>query len=115
MVPGGYSANEPVPHQDQGKMTPTGALASFPYTPEQSMAALRNYYRNYGHFLWGEYGFRDAFNLDEHWCSEIFMGLNQAPIVVMIENARSGLLWKLFMENEDIQKGLKNIRQEKVR
>ncbi len=113
--PWGYSANEPVPHQDQGKVTPTGALASFPYTPEQSMAALRNYYRNYGHFLWGEYGFRDAFNLDEHWCSEIFMGLNQAPIVVMIENARSGLLWKLFMENADIQKGLQSIRQEKVR
>lgn len=113
--PWGYSANEPVAHQDQGKMTPTGALASFPYTPEQSMAALKNYYRNYGHFLWGEYGFRDAFNLDEHWCSEIFMGLNQAPIVVMIENERSGLLWKLFMENSDIQKGLEKIRQEKVR
>jgi hypothetical protein len=108
----GYSADEPVPHADHGKITPTGALASFPYTPEQSMQALKNYYRNYGHFLWGEYGFRDAFNLQENWCSEIFMGLNQAPVVVMIENHRSGLLWKLFMSHPDVQRGLEKIRAE---
>lgn len=113
--PLGYSANEPVPGMDEGKMTPTGGLASFPYTPEESMAALKNYYRNFGSFLWGEYGFRDAFNLTEDWCSEIFMGLNQAPIVVMIENHRSGLLWKLFMANADIQKALQKIEAEKVR
>lgn len=113
--PRGYSANEPVTGMDEGKMTPTGALASFPYTPEESMAALKNYYRNFGHFLWGEYGFRDAFNLTEDWCSEIFMGLNQAPIVVMIENHRSGLLWNLFMANPDVQKALQKIETEKVR
>ncbi len=105
-----YSASEPKPEMDDGKMTPTGALASFPYTPEKSMAALKNYYRNYGHFLWGEYGFRDAFNLDENWCSEIFMGLNQAPIVVMIENHRTGLIWDLFMKNQDVQNALKKIK-----
>lgn len=110
-----YSANEPVARMDEGKMTPTGALASFPYTPEESMAALKNYYRHYGSFLWGEYGFRDAFNLTDNWCSEIFMGLNQGPIVVMIENHRSGLLWKLFMANPDIQKALRKIEAEKVR
>ena len=104
-----YAADEPVPHADHGKLTPTGALASFPYTPEQSMDALKNYYRNYGKFLWGEYGFKDAFNLDENWCSEIFMGLNQAPITVMIENYRSGLIWKLFMSNTDIQNGLNKL------
>jgi hypothetical protein len=97
---------------DEGKMTPTGALASFPYTPEESMAALKNYYRNFGGFLWGEYGFRDAFNLTENWCSEIFMGLNQAPVVVMIENHRSGLLWKLFMAHPDVQKALQKIEAE---
>ena len=113
--PHGYSANEPVAGMDHGKMTPTGALASFPYTPEESMMALKNYYRNYGRFLWGEYGFRDAFNLTEEWCSEIFMGLNQAPIVVMIENHRSGLLWKLFMANPDVQKALQKIEAENVR
>lgn len=113
--PRGYSANEPVLAADDGKMTPTGALASFPYTPAESMAALKNYYHNYGGFLWGEYGFRDAFNLDESWCSEIYMGLNQAPVVVMIENYRSGLIWNLFMKNPEIQKTaekLKNLKPE---
>jgi hypothetical protein len=107
-----YSANEPVPHADEGKMTPTGALASFPYLPEESMAALNNYYHQYGKFLWGEYGFRDAFNLDENWCAEIYMGLNQAPIVVMIENYRTGLLWNLFMKDKDVQNGLKKLEAE---
>jgi hypothetical protein len=108
-----YAADEPNERGDNGKMTPTGALASFPYTPEESMKALKNYYRNYGKFLWGAYGFRDSFNLDENWCSEIFMGLNQAPIDVMIENYRTGLLWKLFMQSPDIQSGLKRLSAEK--
>jgi hypothetical protein len=106
-----YSANEPRPAADEGKMTPTGALSSFPYLPHESMAALKNYYYNYGSFLWGEYGFRDAFNLDENWCSDIYMGLNQAPVVVMIENYRSGLIWNLFMKNPDIQKVLPKLKQ----
>src|SRR5690606_7607820 len=106
-----YSADEPVPHQDHGKIAPTGAIASFPYTPELSMKALRNYYRNYGSFLWGEYGFRDAFSLEENWCSEIDMGLNQAPMVVMIENHRSGLIWKTFMKNEEIKSMLKKLEE----
>ncbi|MFD2245368.1 glucoamylase family protein [Pontibacter ruber] len=105
-----YSASEPVPRADEGKMTPTGALASFPYTPEESMQALKNYYRNYGHFLWGAYGFRDAYNLNENWVSPLYMGLNQAPIVVMIENYRSGLLWNLFMSNKEVQEGLRKIK-----
>ena len=101
-----YSANEPVPWQDIGKMTPTGAISSFPYTPEESLKTLKNFYYNYGRFLWGEYGFKDAFNLTDNWCSEIYMGLNQAPITVMIENYRTGLIWKLFMKNEEIKRGL---------
>lgn len=108
-----YQADEPVTKQDHGKITPTGALASFPYTPEESMVALKNYYRNFGRFAWGEYGFYDAFNLDENWRSEIFMGLNQGPIAVMIENYRTGLLWNLFMKNNEVQEGLKKISSEK--
>ena len=111
--PYNYSADEPVLRQDRGKIAPTGAISSFPYTPVESMKALKNYYHNYGKFLWGEYGFRDAFNLTQNWCSEIYMGLNQAPIVVMIENYRTGLLWKLFMSNSDIQNGLKKLSAEK--
>lgn len=108
-----YQADEPVAHQDHGKITPTGALASFPYLPQQAMAALKNYYYNYGKFAWGEYGFRDAFNLDENWCAEIFMGLNQGPIVAMIENYRSGLLWTLFMRNSEVQKAVRTIAEQK--
>lgn len=106
-----YSADEPVLHQDHGKIAPTGAIASFPYTPELSMKALRNYYRNFGHFLWGEFGFRDAFSLEENWCSEIYMGLNQAPMTVMIENHRSGLIWKTFMKNKEIRDLLTKLGQ----
>ncbi len=104
-----YSADEPVEWQDHGKLTPTGAIASFPYTPEESMKALKNYYYHCGQFLWGEYGFRDAFNLTDNWCSEIYMGLNQAPMVVMIENYRTGLIWKLFMQDPEIIEGLRKL------
>jgi hypothetical protein len=113
--PWNYSANEPTPAGDEGKITPTGALASFPYLPEESMAALKNYYHAYGQFLWGEYGFRDAINPGENWCSEIYMGLNQAPVVVMIENYRTGLIWNLFMKNADVQKALQKVSAEKTR
>lgn len=107
-----YSADEPVAWQDRGKIAPTGAISSFPYTPEESMKALKNYYYYYGKFLWGEYGFKDAFDLTNNWCSEIYMGLNQAPQVVMIENYRTGLIWKLFMQNPEVQNGLKRLDEE---
>jgi hypothetical protein len=110
--PYGYSADEPVVRQDRGKIAPTGAISSFPYTPVASMKALKRYYNIYGKFLWGEYGFRDAFNLTENWCSEIYMGLNQAPMTVMIENYRTELLWRLFMSNPEIKAGLKKLETE---
>lgn len=106
-----YSADEPVEWQDHGKLTPTGAISSFPYTPDESMRALKNYYYNYGKFLWGEYGFRDSFSLSDNWCSEIYMGLNQAPMTVMIENYRTGLLWKLFMQDPEIKEGLMKLKK----
>ena len=101
-----YHAREPQPYHDNGTMAPTGALASFPYTPAESMAALKNYYRNCGSFLWGEYGFRDAFNLTGNWVSPLYMGLNQGPVVVMIENYRTGLIWNLFMSHPDVKRGM---------
>ena len=102
--PWGYAAAEAMPHHEYGTMSPAGAIASIPYLPEESMNALKNYYRNFGQFLWGEYGFRDAFNLDINWCSNIYMGLSQGSIATMIENYRTGLIWKLFMKDPDIQK-----------
>jgi exo beta-1,2-glucooligosaccharide sophorohydrolase (non-reducing end) len=107
--PSGYQPHAPDPNDDTGTMTPTGALASFPYTPEASMAALKHFYRDLGDRLWGIYGPRDAFNLDHNWFAPIYMGLNQAPITVMVENYRTGLLWKLFMSNPEIAPMLERI------
>jgi hypothetical protein len=108
--PWGYAAHEPRLDRDNGTLAPTGALASFPYTPDGSMAALRHFYRELGHLIWGEFGFRDAVNLTEEWVAPIFMGLNQAPVTVMIENHRSGLLWRLFMENGEVRSAVEAIR-----
>jgi exo beta-1,2-glucooligosaccharide sophorohydrolase (non-reducing end) len=74
-----------------------------PYLPADSMNALKHYYRDKGSFLWGEYGFRDAYSPQQHWVNDLYMGLNQGPIVVMIENYRTGRPWKLFASNPEIQ------------
>jgi len=107
--PSGYIPHAPDSASDWGTLTPTGALASFPYTPEASMAAFKHYYRDLGGQLWGIYGPRDAFNPGQDWISPLYMGLNQAPIVVMIENYRTGLVWKSFMSNEEITEMLKKL------
>ena len=90
-------------------MTFTGAFSSFPYTPEPSMTMLKHVYRDLGESVWGVYGPRDAVNLSQDWVSPIFMGLNQAPITVMIENYRTGLVWKLFMSNPEMKPMLQEI------
>jgi len=97
------------PRDDNGTITCTAALASFPYAPVESMKALKHFYRDLGERLWGNYGFQDGFNLSEDWFEDVNMGLNQAPIVVMIENYRSGLIWKLFMSNAEIKPALDGI------
>jgi hypothetical protein len=105
--PDGYNPSAPNAEDDHGIMTPTGALSSFPYTPEASLAALKHFYRDQGSWLWDIYGPRDAFLAQDHWVSPIYMGLNQAPIAVMIENYRTALIWKLFMANPEIAPMLK--------
>jgi len=100
--PDGYVPYEATQQLDDGTIAPTGAISAMPYTPEESMAALRHFYRDLGAQVWGIYGFRDAFNLQQNWYSGITMGLNQAPMVVMIENYRTGLIWKDYMKNPEI-------------
>ena len=103
-TPEGYAASAPDEADDHGTIALTGALASFPYTPEASMEAFKHYYRDLGGDLWGIYGPRDAYTPTPGatWVSPIYMGLNQAPIVAMVENYRTGLLWKTFMANPEI-------------
>lgn len=101
---GSYGAYEAVPHHEDGTMTPSGALGAFPYLPEEAMTALKNYYRNYGKWLWREYGFYDSFHLGEGWTSNIWMGLDQGAIPVMIENYRKGTIWKYFGMDKDVQR-----------
>ena len=103
-IPGGYSAS--APSNDLGVIAPTAALASFPYTPEESLAALHEFYYVYGDRLWSDYGFRDAFCVDSSWFASSYIAIDQGPIVVMIENYRSGLLWDLFMKTKDLSYGL---------
>lgn len=107
--PDGYSAYEPTEQLDDGTIAPTGAISAMPYTPEPSLRALRHFYRDLGSQVWDIYGFRDAFNLQQNWYSGITMGLNQAPMAVMIENYRSGAIWKAFMSNPEIAPMVKRI------
>lgn len=107
-TPDGYRALDPL-HLDNGTIAPTAAIASMPYTPEASMAALRYYYRELGDRLWGEFGFRDAFNLQRDWFAPSYLAIDQGPIVCMIENHRSGLCWRMFMSNPEIRPMLEKI------
>ena len=107
--PDGYVPHAPDAAYDKGTLMPTGALASFPYTPEGSMAAFKHYYRDLGAELWSIYGPRDGYNPGENWTSPIYMGLSQAPIAVMVENYRTGLVWKQFMSNPEIGEMLRKV------
>jgi hypothetical protein len=103
----GYSAHKP--ENDLGVISPTAALASMPYAPKESLAAMQHFYEKLGTQLWGTYGFYDAFSLSKAWFPRRYLAIDQGPIVVMIENYRTGLLWKLFMSCPEVQTGLNNL------
>jgi hypothetical protein len=103
----GYGAHSPT--EDLGVISPTAALSAFPYTPQFSMQALRHFYENLGSRIWSEYGFVDAFNETKNWYAQSHLAIDQGPIIVMIENYRSGLLWKLFMSNPEVKTGLQKL------
>ncbi len=100
----GYNAHSP--DNDLGVISPTAAISSIPYTPTESMTALKFFYYKLGDKLWKEYGFVDAFNLNELWFADSFLAIDQGPMIVMIENYRSGLLWNLFMSAPEVKTGL---------
>ncbi|MBB1285049.1 beta-glucosidase [Flavisolibacter sp. BT320] len=105
----GYAGHAPSEKRDLGVLVPTAALSSMPYTPEQSMQALRHWYTAKKDSIFGPYGFYDAFSDHHNWYPKRYLAIDQGPIVVMMENHRSGLLWNLFMSAPEVQQGLRKL------
>lgn len=103
----GYAGHSP--NDDRGVISPTAALSSYPYTPEYSMQVIRHLYEDLGDKIFGKYGFYDAYSETDNWYPQRYLAIDQGPEVVMIENGRSGLLWKLFMSSPEVQSGLKKL------
>jgi hypothetical protein len=104
-----YAAHAPNDKNDLGVITPSAALSSFPYTPTQSMAAMKHWYTDMKDKIWGPFGFYDAFSEEQNWFTPKYLAIDQGPIVIMMENHRTGLLWNLFMSCPEIKKGLKKL------
>jgi hypothetical protein len=108
----GYTSHHPGTNDENGTVSPTAALSSIVYTPDESMEVLKNLYFNYGRMVFGKYGFYDAINPSLPEGQQVvksYLAIDQGPIAVMIENYRSGLIWKLFMKNNEIKSGLKKL------
>lgn len=106
-IPNGYTASSPT--NDVGVIAPTAAVSSLPYTPTESMAALHFFYYKLGDKLWGNYGFYDSFSLKQAWFSNSYLAIDQGPMIVMIENYRSKLIWNLLMSCPEVKTGLVNL------
>ncbi len=102
--PRGYARHSP--DHDDGVITPSAALSSMPFTPEHSLRALRHFRTAMDGRLWGEDGLRDAYAPATGWIAPSYLAIDQGPIVVMIENYRSGLPWRLFMSCPEVRHGL---------
>lgn len=104
----GYTAHSP--DNDRGVVSPTAAVSSLPYTPEESLRAIRYFYEDKNDLVWGPAGFYDAYSLEgDDWVAERYLAIDQGPMVVMIENYRSGLIWDLFMGSPEVQEGLRKL------
>ena len=102
-----YIARGAAPVQnDNGTITPTAAGGSYAFTPAESREALRTFYARYRPTLWGPYGLRDAYNVALDWTATDYLGIDQGPIVLMIENERTGAVWDAFTRHPDVQRGL---------
>lgn len=105
--PDGYAAH--APDHDTGTIAPTAALASWPYCPQEALDAVRHLLSVHGERVWTRWGFVDAFNAGRDWYADSFLAIDQGPIVIMLENHRSGLLWRLFMSVPEVQQGLRRL------
>ena len=108
--PEGYRANHPGP-RDDGTIATTAALSSMPYLPKEVKECMKVMYLDYGRELWGGYGFYNAINPSRDWLGDTYIGIELGPIAPMIENYRSGLLWKLFMQSPEAKRALKRLRE----
>jgi len=106
-IQGGYTASSPT--NDVGVIAPTAAISSIAYTPAESMQALKFFYYKLGNKIWGQYGFVDAFNLNDGWFADSDLAIDEGPIIVMIENYRTGLLWNLFTSCSEVKSGLQSL------
>ena len=104
-IQNGYTASSPT--NDIGVIAPTAALSSFPYTPTESMRALKFFYYVLGDKIWKDYGFTDAFALKNTWFADSYLAIDQGPIIVMMENYRTGLIWNLLTSCPEIKTGMK--------
>lgn len=105
----GYTSHHPGTNDENGTVSPTAAISSIVYTPRESMQVLRHLYYDLGEKTFGKYGFYDAYNPslpEDRQVVKSYLAIDQGPIAVMIENYRSGLIWKLFMQNAEVNKGL---------
>lgn len=104
----GYTAH--MPSNDTGVISPTAAVSAVAYMPQESIAAMRNFYENYKSTIWGPAGFYDAHSAEyNNWSATRYLAIDQGPMVVMIENYRTGLLWNLFMNAPEVQEGLNRL------
>jgi hypothetical protein len=105
--PSGYGAF--CPTNDQGVIATTAALSALPYTPRESERVLRHLYEDLREDVWGPYGFAGALDFSQGWYAPGNIAIDQGPIVIMIENYRSGLLWDLFMSCPEVLSGLSRL------
>ena len=94
---------------DDGTIAPYGPLSSLPFAPEIVLPTIRSMNEKYGKKLWGKYGYYDAFNLTAGWIDDDFLGIDEGPMLIMIENFRTGLVWNYVMKDTIIQKGLNKL------
>jgi hypothetical protein len=96
-------------NRDDGTLSPAALVSSLPFAPELVIPAALEIHRRYGSKLYSTYGFLDAFNPSfgaSGWFDQVYLGLDQGPILAMIENYRTGLVWSVMRRNPYVQRGL---------